>query len=395
MGRYNRNRSNKVNMGDRGFSLIEVVLAMVILAIISLPLLRYFTESIRYSAMMARRQRATLLAQEVTEAMKAEEQLIQYDTGIFQAPLLTGTDPGCYNLTMSGSGPTFDEFKNSGLGTAVFAGTYSGTNGDFDLQVTLNTDIPSNEPGSTAAYGIHNNTDALAVESDQLGAAIMYFRSTHSDYCNNHPGTPLLSQDEIEARLSRKIYIDVDRDPVELKFSVQAHYEYNCTGVAGVDAADTFTSTKLVDVRLDTLKNIYLLYSCMSNGASDNITLNISSDALSEMTLFKEEAGDPDSMQVKMGLYLVAQDIPSGGTPYTVTVDGVGVAVPSTYMVSVHSNIDTPNQVINNVGSVKKPLTSTLTSIRLVSITTEVFPSGHADGDEALATMTTTKGEQP
>lgn len=382
-------------MGNRGFSMIEVVLAMVVLAIISLPLLKYFTESMRYSAMMARRQRATLLAQEVTEAMKAENQLIQYDTGIFQAPLLTGTDPGCYGLTMSGSGAAFDNFKSKGQGTAVFSGTYSGTNGDFDLQVTLNTDVPSNDPASPAAYGIHNTTDALAVESDQLDAALVYFRSIHGNYCNNHPGEPLLTQDQIESKLSRKIYIDVKRDPVDLKIAVQAHYEYNCTGVAGVAATDTFISTNLVDVRLDTLKNVYLLYSCMSNGTSDSITLNIASEALNNMPLFKEEAGDPDSMKVKMGLYLVAQDIPTGGTPYTVTVNGVGVAAPSTYMVSVHSNITTPNQVVNNVGTIKKPLTSTLTSVRLVSITTEVFPSGHADGDEALATMITTKGEQP
>ena len=36
-----------------GFSLLEVILAMAILAIISIPLLSYFTQSMKYNAMMA------------------------------------------------------------------------------------------------------------------------------------------------------------------------------------------------------------------------------------------------------------------------------------------------------------------------------------------------------
>ena len=50
-----------------GFSLLEVILAMAILAIISIPLLSYFTQSMKYNAMMADKQHATNLAQEVLE----------------------------------------------------------------------------------------------------------------------------------------------------------------------------------------------------------------------------------------------------------------------------------------------------------------------------------------
>ena len=47
-----------------GFSLLEVILAMAILAIISIPLLSYFTQSMKYNA---DKQHATNLAQEVRE----------------------------------------------------------------------------------------------------------------------------------------------------------------------------------------------------------------------------------------------------------------------------------------------------------------------------------------
>ena len=53
-----------------GFSLLEVILAMAILAIISIPLLSYFTQSMKYNAMMADKQHATNLAQEVLEDLK-------------------------------------------------------------------------------------------------------------------------------------------------------------------------------------------------------------------------------------------------------------------------------------------------------------------------------------
>lgn len=55
-----------------GFSLLEVILAMAILAIISIPLLSYFTQSMKYNAMMADKQHATNLAQEVLEDLKTK-----------------------------------------------------------------------------------------------------------------------------------------------------------------------------------------------------------------------------------------------------------------------------------------------------------------------------------
>ena len=58
-----------------GFSLLEVILAMAILAIISIPLLSYFTQSMKYNAMMADKQHATNLAQEVLEDLKNQKEL--------------------------------------------------------------------------------------------------------------------------------------------------------------------------------------------------------------------------------------------------------------------------------------------------------------------------------
>ena len=75
-----------------GFSLLEVILAMAILAIISIPLLSYFTQSMKYNAMMADKQHATNLAQEVLEDLKNQKELAQIkDVGTgFRVPYLEG-----------------------------------------------------------------------------------------------------------------------------------------------------------------------------------------------------------------------------------------------------------------------------------------------------------------
>ena len=74
-----------------GFSLLEVILAMAILAIISIPLLSYFTQSMKYNAMMADKQHATNLAQEVLEDLKNQKELAVVTTGAgFRVPYLEG-----------------------------------------------------------------------------------------------------------------------------------------------------------------------------------------------------------------------------------------------------------------------------------------------------------------
>lgn len=71
-----------------GFSLLEVILAMAILAIISIPLLSYFTQSMKYNAMMADKQHATNLAQEVLEDLKNQKKLAVVTTGAgFRVPI--------------------------------------------------------------------------------------------------------------------------------------------------------------------------------------------------------------------------------------------------------------------------------------------------------------------
>ena len=75
---------------NAGFSLVEVVLSMAILAIISIPLLAYFMDSMKYNTMMADKQHATTLAQEVLEDLKNQDVLLEGSGTAKTIPYLLG-----------------------------------------------------------------------------------------------------------------------------------------------------------------------------------------------------------------------------------------------------------------------------------------------------------------
>lgn len=361
----------KLNSDQRGFSLVEVVLAMAILTLISMPLLNYFMESMRYSALMARRQKATILAQELTESMKAEAQLVQSvnvgGTAEYQVPFLTGL------------GLTRDiAFPDDGRGTAEYSGTYAYTNGNFDLHVVVDTNVPANYLPRPLTYGVDEGTDTFAVERDQHIEAAAYFLAI-----NHGSGGATMTQAQVEANMSREIHISLDYDTSANNFLLKVYYIYQCADLRSPGSVDSFTGTYLLDMRQDTLKNIYILYDCSYN--QDDILLDISSDAQLHLPLFVDD-GSP----VNLGLFLIPQ---SAGT----IVPGYKINVNSSWAegvisAHVHSDVSVANVTLNPPGYVK-PLATSGTTISLVSITTEVYENGHSSGDAPLATVTATKGE--
>ena len=86
-----KNRKTVYDNSDKGFSLVEVVVSMAILAILTLMLLNYFGSSVSHNVQMSKNQKATLFAQETMEELKAQDTLIKKDdnTGEYTVPYLT------------------------------------------------------------------------------------------------------------------------------------------------------------------------------------------------------------------------------------------------------------------------------------------------------------------
>ena len=127
----------KKQQNNGGFSLLEVILAMAILAILSIPLLSYFTQSMKYNAMMADKQHATNLAQEVMEDLKKQPQLVEsVSAGGFTVPYLTGYVQTGYTPAAAGGSTTAGEVSYYGAADAIGQ--------KYDVEVKVSTDVPEN-----------------------------------------------------------------------------------------------------------------------------------------------------------------------------------------------------------------------------------------------------------
>lgn len=363
--------NNQKRVGNGGFSLLEVIISMAILALITIPLLNYFTNSMSNSARMGKRQNATLTAQEITESLKAEDKLIQrmelLDGNIvYQVPYLTD-ELGFTLADDSGFNQT------DGTGKIVF-GT---TNDLFDVRVTLSTNISANSVERALVYGIDDATDMLIIEQDQMDEALVYFTSAHVTYCANHPEAAVLSKDDIKSRLERWICIDISYSAG--KYTVRAYYDYittdaSVTGAAGqhLVAGKSFSSSYLTEAKVTTLKNIYLLYDLISGSFVD--TVNITLDGL------------PTDFS-GVDLYLLCQNLPDEETGPSYTLNFGGDSNPK---LKFHANTRDSDSVNTSLA----PMTQTGAPIRMIEIITEVYEKGLADsGEDPLAAMRTTKGE--
>ena len=368
-------QANKKKGNNAGFSLLEVILSMAILAIISIPLLMYFTESIRYSALMEEEQQATLLAQEITEDLKVQDNLIAIPVGesAYSVPYLKD----------AGYTETANLLNADGTGDITLAGTA----GNYDVEVKLSTAVAANAVVRPVIYGIDDTTDALAVEHDQKNEALAYFVAINNAYYAANPGYSVLTQSQIISNMTRKITIDIGTSGTE--YTVAVSYEYTCTNLRGTGSVDTCTTSKLLDVRMASLKNIYLLYDRNENlGATDWIDVN-------STAVFT--AGEEPH------LYLICQNLKDDSV-YTLQVKRINANQ------IVHTNISYPAEDKNTGAIIQtgrvfketgdalqaphlKELTGTGTPVRVITIETKIYKKGHAASDEPYVIMNTTKGE--
>ena len=381
----------KLNRADGGFSLLEVIISMAILALVTIPLLNYFTDSLKHSARMAQQQRGTLAAQELTEGMKSVDKLIG---------TVSGGDAGYtvpYLVNLFGSSLVKDgSFDSEGKGTVTYEGKLSLDSGEFYARVKVSTSVAANAVTRPLIYGIDDSTDMLALERNQETEALVYFTSVNTVYCASHSGTMPLTQDEIKANLKRTIYVDIDYD--ETYYYVKVYYSYTCSGLCGDDALgkpieSSFTSSCLVDSKIDTLKNLYLLYTCQSD--SDKIVLDIHN--AEKMKIFPEKCMKKGSDLIednstRIGLYLVAQGLDEEAK-YELSINGYQ----DKDYTSIHTNIVGQKHSIVNGDTTQAIVPFVMmtsgTPTRLINITTEIYENKESTSGDPLAIVETTKGE--
>ena len=296
--RLSKNNGKKLN--NKGFTLVEVLLSITILTLITIPLMKYFQDSLRYSKLTEERQRATLAAQQEIETMKSVDQLIvkvpdSMDASklVYGIPALTTNDT--YTIV---SKP--DDFETNGKGKVKLKKKLTSSDMDYEVFVTLDTNVPANAVQRASVYGINDDENVMVVEQTEEMDALWYFLQLNNSYVVTQHGfadvlhtgegevestsesgegeggaagdepehhdtevTMLNNINEVRKLLQREIYITIGREALAPNYyTVKVEYVYSCNKkiAAGDVGEDKFSSGELVNDRIATLKGVYLMY---------------------------------------------------------------------------------------------------------------------------------------
>jgi prepilin-type N-terminal cleavage/methylation domain-containing protein len=421
----------KYKPNDKGFSLVEVIVSITLLAIILVPLLNYFVSSAKYSSKAKTNQKAVVLAQSILEQCKdksIDEIALSFHTDtdfidvfniVDPSRILNPTDstnPESMVEEVDANGSSLGNKDTSGNFDAVTKTFKNPTDGkvyyvikniqeddnSYDALISIDT---NNTLGDT--YYAKNNSEEIyninainspenlvAVESSQKARAVNQMIAINVNECATqnalHLGdaswTNLIqsSETEITNALSRIMTIEIN--PITgstTTAKVKIYYKYYCVGIPGCPdnasiAVEIEPPLYYETVELKNMKNIYLFFNRVN--LTEEVEINIDSTLDSYF-------------DQKFNLYLIAQADATGNViSYNANVK---VRDTFSYLYNVYSNADhiSKNGAAGNIKSNEGYITKSST-IRLMNIKVDIYKAGKLlDPDYLYATLDSTKGE--
>lgn len=352
----------KRKQNNAGFSLVEVILSMAILAIISIPLLSYFSDSMKYNAKMADKQHATATAQELLEQLKNEDKLVKKDPA----------DPSSYTVPFLYSKGYLINGVNtlsaSGGGSAVFTGTASASGRTYDAEVTVSTTPGENAVPVPEINGVDDTKDVIAAEGSQFQEALVHFKAVNAAY----GGTPMTTT-EIRQKMVRTINIDIQ--PSGSEYRVKVGCSYTCKNLRGTGSLDSYDCTPFAENQLSSVRRVYLLFKVIPDNSS----------LIQDVVNITAPSPIPE-------LQLICQNKTSMPGSYTCQITG---SMPTT----VATNVDKGSlmgRIMDNFGYIMsgtKNIVEKNPKIRKVDIEVKIYKAGHTAGAEPYITVNATKGE--
>ncbi len=433
----------KTGRENAGLTLVEVIVSITILACISIPLMAYFSQSLQYSVVTAKQQKATALAQNLTEGLKSQQSLLQpvsgnsnqytipylEKTGAYTVAGVSGngyTTSGqpCLQSDLSLTGLPIGTLKYSAImyenGTSVSGSAVSGNARKYAVDITLSTESELNEGQHPILYGMDDATDIVAIEENQITEAVTYFKSINEAYGSGSSLTPAVIQDKMD----RTIVVEYDYDSTEPCYVVKVYYIFACKGLRGPGEADTTDKIQTMPLsytKIESPQNLYLMFNRvhpMIADDHDRIMIELTDNVPPSVVL-------PD-------LFLVVQNLSDNATEYLkdgydieLGIGGTSVFTPTLNSVKIHSNLiklnesgGTEYKYANTNAFVNIPydiepensyahdnriddpmrifeITDQSQLIRVINIVTEVYDlksDGITRGDK-LATYQSSKGE--
>lgn len=371
---------SKKRVNNKGFSLVEVMLSIVILAMISVATVNYFVQSKQQNARANDNQGAMVAGQSIMEQVKTKTVKELWLTPSFEEVTSDGVPVGAASFIPHPVGPGTEPYYFLTKNISV-----DGTK--YDAFVTLDQNAftaQNNEPipelpevaGSNVVTIVQSMEDDNAVNSFYNIHLNDYFAQTSDPLPE---GCTLVTRDFIRDNITKIITVKIDQitdpsDASKVYAKVNVTYTYRPTSneafwkVSNTTEVTQTMSSINVPLTSGTALPVYLFYRPLPNSGHEKVVVD---NLIPEMIDFN----------------LVCQKDALGNLPpsgYYVECSSVGVMGP----VQFHSNVSRSSGV-----AATNDLTESVPRQRLFGFRIEVYKSGGVyDGSNVLARFDSTKG---
>lgn len=279
---------HELRQNDQGFSLIEVILAVAILALVTLPIINYFTYSGLRTADGRDKQSATVVAENVLDELNSYDNFEQIENIASSGAV----DAASWTVVPDPSNPT--KFTYTDLTKKVQLNGF-----DYEAKVHITYTNHTTTDGKTYDTGYDSNTvtkdtneaitsefndyeipdpnriygkeSVVAKEDDQLDQAISYFLTNEATDSN----TFFTKYNLIKDKLNRKLAIHLeykDGNPDVYRVKVSYLYELNGANISpGIKNGVCEVPIETSEVKKETLKNIYVFYNLRDGHDNDKL----------------------------------------------------------------------------------------------------------------------------
>jgi prepilin-type N-terminal cleavage/methylation domain-containing protein len=321
--------SRRKGLGDEsGFTLVELIITIAILAIITMPILNYFTDSAKHNAESRRKQNATVAAQDILEDFKNTSYSLD------DASVVCSADPDwTVSAPQSAVGEKYSLTKTETIDRHSFS-------------VTAEIDpLPSSAPVSYKEYVIGTMDTTKDVMASEHGQALLNAQAAFYGKYKANATTLLSGADSLEKfknLLNCEIIVSAEKDPADANnkiIRVTYSYTYNnklgaLEGInSGVSSDYTYTEEiQASSIPAADMQNIYLFYTPLN--VNDTITFKFQKNKNNEEVV-KSDFGAGASVN-NLNLFVVAQN----------SLDDAGnvvSGVPDPYGLKIVSDSDAQN----------------------------------------------------
>lgn len=358
-------KDKKQGQQNKGFTLLEVLVAITILSIIVVPLLQAFVTSAGVNAKARREMNATSVAENVIEELKAstfDEVMKEFETEGTEASW-GGKVRGMSQTTVEKNGVDVTSYN-------FFTTDIPMNNTTYDVAVHLTADAN----GTKNLANVNSMNDASCgyyVEDEDLAlTAAETFQMRNKEYVYKKEArkesVTAADVETLMAMMSRDITITVNAGSVDVTYTYTVPTDYTDTG------ANTYTETVRIfenAVSGEVLEAVYLYYYPLHKKTEvatkkDTITINNSNGTKRDLEVF---------------LIKMDAENPIGTNGYASTTDIVtsNSGNAGNKKLQICTNITTP--LIMGDGGIVKTLSNVTEIVSLYDVEVEVF--SHADSN--------------